>query len=193
MQRWGSSGRGGGVRVDRYLCKRHRDAEGGRSFEHGEFGPPKDGDRHVHNQFLPHSSARASCSYSPSDRPINMDPTTVSVPKRAAQLVASVLFWRVLLVPLGVHLCSTLTTPQLYHRRPGFRCAPLALPTPAGLASLHSLHAGFAALKPVLESSGVYSQLCAPGEARCKEQDTRLNTLFVVASSVNNVRTAETA
>lgn len=46
---------------------------------------------------------------------------------------------------------------------------------------------GFAALKPILLDSGVYSHLCPSGESRCKAQDTRLNLLFTVASSVTNV------
>ena len=44
---------------------------------------------------------------------------------------------------------------------------------------------GFAALKPILLDSGVYSHLCPDGD-RCKAQDTRLNSIFIVASSVNN-------
>jgi hypothetical protein len=46
---------------------------------------------------------------------------------------------------------------------------------------------GFAALKPILLDSGVYSNLCDGGKT-CKAQDTRLNFLFTVASSVTNVR-----
>ena len=45
---------------------------------------------------------------------------------------------------------------------------------------------GFAALKPILVDSGVYSDVCKK-HAPCKEQDTRLNFLFVFASSTNNV------
>ncbi|ORY23437.1 major facilitator superfamily domain-containing protein [Naematelia encephala] len=46
---------------------------------------------------------------------------------------------------------------------------------------------GFAALKPILLDQGVYHHLCEPGQAVCKDQDTRLNMLFIVASSANNV------
>lgn len=46
---------------------------------------------------------------------------------------------------------------------------------------------GFAALKPILVDSGVYAELCPNGQAPCAEQDTRLNLLFIVASSVNNI------
>ncbi|KAK4689168.1 hypothetical protein P7C73_g923, partial [Tremellales sp. Uapishka_1] len=46
---------------------------------------------------------------------------------------------------------------------------------------------GFAALKPILRDSGVYAHLCNDGERYCKAQDTRLNVLFIVATSVNNV------
>ncbi|GFZ42804.1 hypothetical protein JCM24511_00522 [Saitozyma sp. JCM 24511] len=46
---------------------------------------------------------------------------------------------------------------------------------------------GFAALKPILIDSGVYQELCDEYEGYCKAQDTRLNFLFIVASSVNNV------
>jgi len=50
---------------------------------------------------------------------------------------------------------------------------------------------GFAALKPILLDSGVYSHLCE-GQKTCKAQDTRLNLLFTVASSVTNVRLCPT-
>jgi hypothetical protein len=49
------------------------------------------------------------------------------------------------------------------------------------------LMAGFAALKPILLDAGVYQHLCTAGQSTCKAQDTRLNSLFVVATSVNNV------
>ncbi|ORX36384.1 major facilitator superfamily domain-containing protein [Kockovaella imperatae] len=45
---------------------------------------------------------------------------------------------------------------------------------------------GFAALKPILVDSGVYSEYCN-GQERCKKQDTKLNQLFIIASSVNNI------
>lgn len=50
---------------------------------------------------------------------------------------------------------------------------------------------GFAALKPILLDSGVYSNFCKTDERTCKAQDTRLNLLFTVASSVTNVRTGQ--
>lgn len=43
-----------------------------------------------------------------------------------------------------------------------------------------------AALKPVLIASGVYSDLCGD-DSTCPEQDTKLNLLFVVATSTTNV------
>jgi hypothetical protein len=46
---------------------------------------------------------------------------------------------------------------------------------------------GFAALKPILLDSGVYADVCDSHERTCKAQDTRLNLLFTVASSVTNV------
>ncbi|KAG5360681.1 Protein FMP42 [Yarrowia sp. B02] len=44
---------------------------------------------------------------------------------------------------------------------------------------------GFAALKPVLVSEGVYSQFCA--QSPCKEQDLRLNFMFNVGAILTNV------
>jgi MFS family permease len=54
---------------------------------------------------------------------------------------------------------------------------------------------GFASLKPILISEGVYSELCdntaaderRPNTAPCSEQDMRLNLFFIVASIVANV------
>jgi hypothetical protein len=46
---------------------------------------------------------------------------------------------------------------------------------------------GFAALKPILLDAGVYADSCGVDAAPCKKQDTRLNFLFTVASSVTNV------
>ncbi|KAL7419783.1 hypothetical protein Q5752_005699 [Cryptotrichosporon argae] len=45
---------------------------------------------------------------------------------------------------------------------------------------------GFAALKPILIDQGVYGDLCADGLG-CKAQDTRLNILFIIATSATNV------
>ncbi|KAK5694698.1 hypothetical protein LTR97_009288 [Elasticomyces elasticus] len=51
---------------------------------------------------------------------------------------------------------------------------------------------GYAALKPVLISEGVYRELCTPEEIRenvevCYEQDLRLNFFFAIASTTCNV------
>ncbi|KAK5683113.1 hypothetical protein LTS10_004644 [Elasticomyces elasticus] len=51
---------------------------------------------------------------------------------------------------------------------------------------------GYAALKPVLISEGVYRKLCTPEEIRenvevCYEQDLRLNFFFAIASTTCNV------
>jgi len=51
---------------------------------------------------------------------------------------------------------------------------------------------GFAALKPVLISEGVYRELCTPDELKadlevCHEQDLRLNLFFAAASTTCNV------
>ncbi|KAK5113458.1 hypothetical protein LTR85_010886 [Meristemomyces frigidus] len=51
---------------------------------------------------------------------------------------------------------------------------------------------GFAALKPVLISEGVYRELCTPDEIEadvevCYEQDLRMNLFFAVASTTCNV------
>lgn len=51
---------------------------------------------------------------------------------------------------------------------------------------------GFAALKPVLVSEGVYQQYCTPDEIEsgvlvCKDQDIRLNLVFTIAAVLTNV------
>lgn len=50
---------------------------------------------------------------------------------------------------------------------------------------------GFAALKPILVSEGVYSDVCAPSTAKnvepCIEQDLKLNFIFTVAAGVTNI------
>ncbi|CZR59374.1 probable MFS transporter [Phialocephala subalpina] len=51
---------------------------------------------------------------------------------------------------------------------------------------------GFAAIKPVLISEGVYRELCTEDELQqdvevCKEQDIRLNLFFTIASITTNV------
>lgn len=46
---------------------------------------------------------------------------------------------------------------------------------------------GYAALKPVLLDSGVYSDLCAEDVKSCSARDTRLNFLFTMATVITNV------
>lgn len=51
---------------------------------------------------------------------------------------------------------------------------------------------GFAALKPVLVSEGVYSQFCTPEEIElgvriCKQQELKLNMIFTIAAVLTNV------
>lgn len=51
---------------------------------------------------------------------------------------------------------------------------------------------GFAALKPVLVSEGVYKQYCTPQEIEkgvriCQEQELKLNMIFTIAAVVTNV------
>jgi MFS family permease len=46
---------------------------------------------------------------------------------------------------------------------------------------------GYPALKPILQSSGVYSQLCDIDENYCAASDLRLNFMFTVATVITNV------
>lgn len=51
---------------------------------------------------------------------------------------------------------------------------------------------GFAALKPVLVSEGVYSQFCTPDEIEagvriCQQQELKLNMIFTIAAVLTNV------
>ncbi|KAL1409089.1 hypothetical protein Q8F55_005913 [Vanrija albida] len=46
---------------------------------------------------------------------------------------------------------------------------------------------GYAALKPVLLASGVYAELCEPDKPGCAAQDTKLNFLFILATSTVNM------
>jgi len=46
---------------------------------------------------------------------------------------------------------------------------------------------GYPALKPILQSSGVYSQLCDVDENYCAASDLRLNFMFTVATVITNV------
>lgn len=45
---------------------------------------------------------------------------------------------------------------------------------------------GYAALKPVLVDSGVYSEFCDQGERYCKTSDTRMNFMFTLATVITN-------
>ena len=49
------------------------------------------------------------------------------------------------------------------------------------------IETGYAALKPVLMESGVYSELCEPGIKYCSASDTRMNFMFTVATVITNV------
>ena len=46
---------------------------------------------------------------------------------------------------------------------------------------------GYPALKPILQSSGVYSQLCDDDENYCAASDLRLNFMFTVSAAITNV------
>lgn len=46
---------------------------------------------------------------------------------------------------------------------------------------------GFAALKPVLVSQGVYAEMCSAEEQNCAAQDLKLNAMFTVAAAFNSV------